>query len=98
MVGLWALGNINWWQVSDREASTMEPEAAANAELLAKAQDMMSKGERSEVVGMQYGFVPLTAGRAVSLYGRGGPDDLFSSDFRCDFSYCIHFEWARVVT
>jgi hypothetical protein len=75
-------GIVNQCQVSDREASTMEPDASTNAALLAKAQGMASKGESNEIVGMQYGFVPLTAGRAVSLYGRGGADDLFSSDFR----------------
>merc|ERR1711988_1366296 len=30
---------------------------------------------------MHYDFVPITADRFASLVGRGGPDDLFSSDF-----------------
>merc|ERR1712183_807089 len=28
-----------------------------------------------------YGFVPISASRHASLSGRGGPDDMFSSDF-----------------
>ena len=35
----------------------------------------------SQVVTLQYGFVPLVAARFVSLHAKGGADDLFSSDF-----------------
>ena len=33
---------------------------------------------------MHYDFVPITAERFASLIGRGGPDDIFSSDFTDD--------------
>lgn len=50
-------------------------------ELLAKAEALVSAGRGSEVCSLQYGFVPLSAQRAVSLLARGGTDDMFSSDF-----------------
>mmetsp|Transcript_11997 Transcript_11997/g.28111 ORF Transcript_11997/g.28111 Transcript_11997/m.28111 type:complete len:254 (-) Transcript_11997:135-896(-) len=42
---------------------------------------MVAAGRGSEIVGLQYGLTPLSAQRCASLYGVGGPDDLFSSDF-----------------
>jgi len=71
--------------VSDREAAGLDPAAvAATAAMLARAEALVASGKGGEVVMLQYGFVPLTASRFVSLTARGGGDDYFSSDFSDD--------------
>ena len=67
--------------VSDREAATLEGSAADRAAMLKKAEAMIKDGRGDEIITLQYGFVPLSASRFASLTGRGGPDDVFSSDF-----------------
>lgn len=64
--------------VSDREAATLEPGSSA---LLARAQDLIAEGRGADVFTMHYGIAAMTADRYASLVGRGGEDDLFSSDF-----------------
>ena len=49
--------------------------------MLKKAEAMIKDGRGDEIITLQYGFVPLSASRFASLTGRGGPDDVFSSDF-----------------
>lgn len=71
--------------VSDREAATLEDGADERAALLAEAQHLIAAGRGSQLLSeMHYGFVPITAERYASLVGRGGPDDIFSSDFSDD--------------
>lgn len=68
--------------VSDREAATLEGDAATRDALLKEAQQAIAQGQGSKLLSeMHYGFVPMTAERFASLVGRGGPDDIFSSDF-----------------
>lgn len=67
---------------SDREAASLEDGAKEREELLALAKRMIAEGKGGELLNkMHYDFVPITAERFASLVGRGGPDDLFSSDF-----------------
>jgi len=77
--------------VSDREAASLEDAACSGSAwhraeernaLLAEAQQMIAQGHGSDLLPKKhYGFLPITAERYASLVGRGGPDDLFSSDF-----------------
>lgn len=70
---------------SDREAASLEEDAKEQAELLAEAEQMVVSGRGDCLLSkMHYDFVPITASRFASLVGRGGPDDLFSSDFSDD--------------
>jgi len=68
--------------VSDREAATLEDNAEARDALLSQAEKLVAAGCGSQLLPeLHYGFVPITAECFASLVGRGGPDDLFSSDF-----------------
>lgn len=68
--------------VSDREAATLEGDAPVREALLATAQARVASGEGASLLPeLHYGFVPMSAARYASLVGRGGPDDMFSSDF-----------------
>eukprot|EP00928_Gymnodinium_smaydae_P043964 TRINITY_DN29366_c0_g1_i1.p1 TRINITY_DN29366_c0_g1~~TRINITY_DN29366_c0_g1_i1.p1 ORF type:complete len:382 (+),score=50.72 TRINITY_DN29366_c0_g1_i1:91-1146(+) len=68
--------------VSDREAASLEDDADGRDALLKEAQTLVGAGRGETLLSkMHYGFVPITAERYASLVGRGGPDDLFSSDF-----------------
>ena len=71
--------------MSDREAAALTPEQAdATAVTLQAAEALVVSGKGSDVVTMQYGFVPMTAYRFVSLVAKSGGDDYFSSDFTDD--------------
>lgn len=68
--------------VSDREAASLEDGEEERAKVLAEAQALIGSGQGKKLLTeLHYGFVPITAERFASLVGRGGPDDLFSSDF-----------------
>lgn len=66
--------------VSDRESATLEGDAAERAAKLKRAEALVAEGKGDTLIDLQYGFVPLTAARYASLNGRGGLDDMFSSD------------------
>jgi len=68
--------------VSDRQGGGAEWEAGAaeRAALLTRAEGLIASGRGEELLTKHHGFVPITAARYASLLGRGGPDDLFSSD------------------
>ena len=75
--------------VSDREAVGLNgetvAEAAARATMLKRASALVEAGNGHVFLDeLMYGFVPITAERYVSFHARGGPDDLFSSDFSDD--------------
>ena len=71
--------------VSDREAASLEGDATERNAQLAQALQLVEAGKGTALLPeMHYGFVPMTAARYVSLVGRGGPDDMFSSDFSDD--------------
>ena len=68
--------------VSDREAASLEEDAPGRAARLAQAQQLVAAGRPEALLPeLHYGFVPINAARYSSLFGRGGADDLFSSDF-----------------
>ena len=68
--------------VSDREAASLEEDAPGRATRLAQAQQLLAEGRPGALLPeLHYGFVPINAARYSSLFGRGGADDLFSSDF-----------------
>jgi len=68
--------------VSDREAASLEDDAPGRAANLARAQQLVAEGRPEALLPeLHYGFVPINAARYCSLFGRGGDDDLFSSDF-----------------
>eukprot|EP00854_Cymbomonas_tetramitiformis_P024653 gene24653-29991_t len=64
--------------VSDREAAALENEDVVG--LLHKAERMVAENRAHEILTLHYGFVPITATRYISLFGRLGDDDMFSSD------------------
>ena len=71
--------------VSDRESKTLEPDGDDREKLLAEAERMVAAGRGEDLLSEKYyGFVPMSASRYASLVGRGGPDDVFSSDFSND--------------
>jgi len=71
--------------VSDREAWSLEDDEKGRHRLLAEAQGLVDAGRPSALLSeLHYGFVPMSASRYVSLFARGGADDLFSSDFSDD--------------
>ena len=55
-------------------------DAAERAAKLKRAEALVAEGKGDTVIDLQYGIVPLTAARYASLNGRGGLDDMFSSD------------------
>jgi len=68
--------------VSDREAATLEGDASTREALLATAEARVASGEGGSLLSqLHYGFVPMSAARYASLVGKGGADDMFSSDF-----------------
>lgn len=74
------VGAILQGPASDREYLTTLPGTEAK---LRKAEAMKAAGEGSEIAFRVYGIdgAAMTADRWVSLAGRGGMDDMFSSDF-----------------
>ena len=66
--------------VSDRESAALEGGATERAAQLERAERLCAAGRGDEVLCLQHGFVPLSTSRFASLVGRGGPDDMFSSD------------------
>lgn len=70
--------------VSDREAHSLEGDDGG---VLSTAESMVAAGDGHKLIHdfLHYGFVPMTASRYVSLFGRGGPDDMFSSDHSDDY-------------
>jgi len=66
--------------VSDREALSTEENYAESLKLLKKAETMVAEGHGEDLLTKHYGFVPMTASRYASLFGKGGMDDFFSSD------------------
>jgi pimeloyl-ACP methyl ester carboxylesterase len=68
--------------VSDRQGGGSEWEAGAaeRAQLLQRAESMIAAGKGEDILTKHHGFVPITASRYKSLLGRGGLDDMFSSD------------------
>lgn len=73
------LGVVLQAPVSDREYFGTLPGAA---EALARAEAMLTEGRGEEIACRHddFGGAPLTARRFHSLVGRGGDDDMFSSD------------------
>ncbi len=70
---------------SDTEANSMSGDAAEQAATLAKAEALVASGDGEALMPEKmYGFVPISASRYVSLHGRGGADDMFSSYFTDD--------------
>jgi len=63
--------------VSDREGAETEPLYADN---LGIAQDLVARGEGAEMMPRAAFWAPICAERFLSLQGRGGEDDFFSSD------------------
>eukprot|EP00929_Paragymnodinium_shiwhaense_P112048 TRINITY_DN80308_c0_g1_i1.p1 TRINITY_DN80308_c0_g1~~TRINITY_DN80308_c0_g1_i1.p1 ORF type:complete len:378 (-),score=64.08 TRINITY_DN80308_c0_g1_i1:35-1105(-) len=68
--------------VSDREAAKTEDNYEESLKLLKTAEAMVADGRGEDILMKHYGFVPMTASRFASLLGKGGPDDMFSSDFQ----------------
>ena len=68
--------------VSDREADSLEPDPEGRAAAVAAAEALVRNGKGGTLLTdtLHNGFVPITASRYASLAGKGGPDDLFSSD------------------
>jgi len=67
--------------VSDREAASLETDEDERNELLSTAQALVAQGNGDVLLPkLHYGFVPMRASRYASLFGRLGPDDMFSSD------------------
>jgi pimeloyl-ACP methyl ester carboxylesterase len=68
--------------VSDRQGGGSEWEAGAaeRAQLLQQAEALIAAGKGDDILTKHHGFVPITASRYASLMGRGGLDDMFSSD------------------
>mmetsp|Transcript_25646 Transcript_25646/g.65914 ORF Transcript_25646/g.65914 Transcript_25646/m.65914 type:complete len:277 (-) Transcript_25646:41-871(-) len=63
--------------VSDRECMALDP---GTSEALARAEALVADGKGNELLPRADHQVPITASRFCSLAGKGGPDDLFSSD------------------
>lgn len=65
--------------VSDREAA---PSSGVNVpEVVAEARTLVDAGNASKIISHAlYGFIPLSAQRALDLFDRLGADDMFSSD------------------
>ena len=70
--------------VSDREALLCETkeEIEMKLEMLKLAESMITEGKGLEILPRKaFWNIPITAQRFQSLCERGGPDDMFSSDF-----------------
>jgi pimeloyl-ACP methyl ester carboxylesterase len=64
--------------VSDREAG---PLAGVGPEVITEARALADAGKGSSIISHAlYGFIPLSAQRALDLFDRLGADDMFSSD------------------
>ena len=64
--------------VSDREAA---PESGVGPEVVAEARALVDAGKGGAIISHAlYGFIPLSAQRALDLFERLGADDMFSSD------------------
>lgn len=66
--------------VSDRESFSLGREEGDHAKYTTIAAEMISSGKGEEFMPRASHWSPITAGRFMSLYGRGGDDDMFSSD------------------
>mmetsp|Transcript_9866 Transcript_9866/g.21114 ORF Transcript_9866/g.21114 Transcript_9866/m.21114 type:complete len:276 (+) Transcript_9866:33-860(+) len=63
--------------VSDRECMALDP---GTSEALVRAQALVADGKGNELLATGDHQVPITASRFCSLAGKGGLDDMFSSD------------------
>lgn len=68
--------------ISSREMSSITDDEVMRNVLLTEANRLVLEGNGGVLLpGLHHGVAPITARRYTSLIGRGGPDDVFSSDF-----------------